>query len=357
MATSKKAEPVSGRTGERSKPKGSRESRPQVLPSTDCWRVDEAFGGALLVDHAAGQLLISKEQAVDLIDFGSVYVEGRQERNPARSLAGGEEIRVCWPWKGIRRFYEIDPTRILYEDRYLLAYDKEASIPSQQTPSDGYNNLFAALYRYLERKGFSEPYVALHHRLDQETSGVMVFALDRSANHNLGNAFMHRKVIKDYLAWVDGIPSRNEWMAEDDIGRKNGRYCVCPKGQGKPAQTAFTVICREETQTDVRKPTERLEQSGETGQAEQMNRPARSLVLARPLTGRTHQIRLHLAASGHPVLGDRLYGGKVAKRLHLHAYRIELPHPITRKQLTLTACVPPDWPPPHSVAIPDQRHT
>lgn len=273
-------------------------------------------------------LLISEADAWDLIDFGSVYVEGRQERNASRRLAGTEEIRVCWPRKGTLRTYEIDPSRILFEDRYALAYNKEAGIPSQQTPSDGYNNLFAALYRYLKRKEILNPYVALHHRLDQETSGVMILALDRAANRNLGNAFMHRSVVKEYLAWVAGNPSSDEWICDQDIGRKDSRYRSCPKGQGKPAQTSFRVVSR-------------------TGLKEQ------ALVLAHPHTGRTHQIRLHLAASGHPVLGDGLYGGPPAPRLYLHAWRLTLPHPVKRSELVLTAPVPPEWPPFHPMTIPD----
>lgn len=325
----------------RSEPKARR--APLSLPETDCWRVEGSIKNARLEDHLAQQLLISKEQAADLIDFGSVYVEGRQERSPAKSLRGGEEIRVCWPWNGTRRYYEIDPARILYEDRYLLAYDKEASIPSQQTPSDGYNNLFAALYRYMQQKGAPEPYVALHHRLDQETSGAMVFALERSANRNLGNAFMNHKVTKEYLAWVEGLIPDNEWVAEGEIGRKNGRYRVCEKGEGKPARTAFETICRKEADSSV--------------EAHPVERSGQTLVLARPLTGRTHQIRLHLSAFGHPIIGDRLYGAKPASRLYLHSYRIRLAHPITQKELILTAPVPPEWPEPHSIAIQDRRHT
>jgi 23S rRNA pseudouridine1911/1915/1917 synthase len=196
-------------------------------------------------------------------------------------------------------------------------------------PSDGSNNLFAARYRHLERKGVAEPYAALHHRLDRETSGVMVFALDRTANRNLGNAFMQRLSEKVYLAWVAGRPKQAEWVARDDIGRKGGRYTVVPPGQGKPAETAFQVVHGE---------------------------PAGTLLLAHPLTGRTHQIRLHLAAAGLSIMGDRLYGGKPANRLYLHAHRLTLPHPHTRKELILTAPVPPDWPPPRCITIPDRWH-
>jgi 23S rRNA pseudouridine1911/1915/1917 synthase len=164
--------------------------------------------------------------------------------------------------------------------------------------------------------------VALHHRLDKDTSGVMLFALHRSANRKLGEAFQNHHVSKDYLAWVDECPSSEEWASTDDICRKDGRYAVCPMGQGKRAKTRFKVVHREDNG---------------------------ALLRARPLTGRTHQIRLHLAASGLPIRGDRIYGGKPAGRLHLHAYQLRLTHPVTGSELILTAPTPPEWPAPHNI--------
>lgn len=289
-------------------------------PSYLQWSVDAKSGGSTLADYLAAQLLLDDEDTRDLIDFGSVQIEGRQERDPKRRVASGEEIRVYQPRGGTRRFYEIDPKRILFLDATLLAYDKEPGVPSQQTPADAYNNLFAAILRNRKKEGGRDPYVALHHRLDRETSGVMLFALDRSANRRLGDAFQSHEVKKEYLAWVEGRPAAEEWIAREDIGRKDGRYRTCPQGRGKSAETMFRTIHRDED---------------------------RSLVLAVPRTGRTHQIRLHLAAGGHPVVGDRLYGGKPAARLYLHAFRLRLPHPVNRSELVLTAPVPPDWPPPH----------
>lgn len=289
-------------------------------PSHLQWSVEEEAEGACLADYLARQLLLNEEDARDLIDFGSVQIGGRQERDPGRRLSSGQEVRVYRPWGGTRRFYEIDPARILFRDRTLFAYDKEPGIPSQQTPSDAYNNLFAAVIRRISKEGAKAPYVALHHRLDRETSGVMVFALDRSANRKLGDAFQRHEVKKEYLAWVQGRPAPDEWVGSEDIGRKDGRYCTCPQGRGKSAETLFRVIHRDED---------------------------RSLVSAMPLTGRTHQIRLHLAAAGFPVLGDRLYGGRPSGRLYLHAHRLRLAHPADGSELTLTAPVPADWPPPH----------
>lgn len=288
------------------------------------WRVEPSCKGILLADHLAERLLISPAEASDLTDFGSVHIDGRQQRNPQKKLRGDEEIQIHWPRHGVRRFYEVDPERILYRDRFLLAYDKKTGIPSQQIPADAYNNLFAALFRFLERL-MPEPYVALHHRLDRETSGVMLFAIDRSANRKLGKAFQNHQVSKDYLAWVGGCPERDEWVAVDDIGRQAGRCLTTPRGRGKFAETAFRVLLREKD---------------------------RSLLWARPKTGRTHQIRLHAAASGHSVIGDRLYGNISAERLYLHAYRMSLTHPISGAQLVLTAPIPPDWPAPHTVTLP-----
>lgn len=295
-------------------------------PSPISWSVDMSARGSPLCGYLAGVLALPEEEVADLIDFGSVWLNGRRENNPRRVLAGGEEIRVTWPWYGTKRSYEIDPARILYRDPLLLAYDKESGVPSQQTPADAYNNLFAALYRYMEKERAKSAYVALHHRLDRETSGVMLFALDRSVNLRLGQAFQSHQISKEYLAWIDGAPPQDHWTASEDISRKAGRYCSCPRGEGKSAKTEFTVLHRD------------LD---------------RSLVLARPLTGRTHQIRLHLAACGHPIVGDRLYGKGRSGRLYLHAFRLKLPKRIIGNELTIEAPPPHDWYFSHPEAIPD----
>jgi 23S rRNA pseudouridine1911/1915/1917 synthase len=287
------------------------------------WKVPPGAAATTLELHVAEGLLISTEAAADLIDFGSVQVNGRQERTGARLLIPGDTVQVHWPRGGTVRGYEIDPRRILFQDAVLMAYDKERGVPSQQTPYDAYNNLFEGLRRHLKNIGHRPVYVGLHHRLDRETTGVLVFSLEPRANRKLGRAFEARQVVKEYLAWVGGHPQREAWTREDDIGRKQGRYAAVPKGEGKPAATRFQTLFRGE---------------------------GSSLVLARPVTGRTHQIRLHLAASGHPILGDRLYGGHPSSLLHLHAHRLKLPHPVSGRQLELTAPIPPDWPEPREAA-------
>ncbi|MFZ2446353.1 MAG: RluA family pseudouridine synthase [Syntrophobacteraceae bacterium] len=304
-----------------------RQSNPG-LGSSFKWRAGGEDGGRALDAVVSAWLKVPLGEAAALIDFGSVYVGGRIERNPARTLAGGEEISVSFPAHGVRKFYEVDPARILFRDRFLLAYDKEPGIPSQQTPSDAYNNLFAALLRYLEKEGGPGPYAALHHRLDMETSGVMLFALDKEVNRALGAAFEKKRVRKEYLAWVEGVPGMDEWTEDSNIGKSGGRYGTARRGEGRTAVTVFRALHRERD---------------------------RALVLAQPLTGRTHQIRIHLAARGHPVVGDRAHGAKTAARLFLHAFRLSLKHPANQRPLILEAPLPPEWPLPPGLALPPAR--
>ncbi|MDR3554470.1 MAG: pseudouridine synthase [Syntrophobacteraceae bacterium] len=286
-------------------------------PSRFSWITGQKDKGCELAEVVSGYLKISKEKAADLIDFGSVYVRGSVERDPSMRLSGGEEILVSFPSHGTARSYEIDPARVIFRDRFLLAYDKEAGIPSQQLPFDAYNNVFAALLRHLSAGKEGERYAALHHRLDMETSGLLVFALDRKANEPLGRAFQERKVKKEYLAWVEGFPPNDSWTSEAEIGKVGGKYKAVRTGEGKQARTVFRVLGRKE---------------------------GRSLVLASPLTGRTHQIRIHLGLAGHPVAGDRAYGAKPDSRLYLHAWRLTLKHPVSGKELKIEAPVPAGWP-------------
>ncbi|MEW5724828.1 MAG: RluA family pseudouridine synthase [Thermodesulfobacteriota bacterium] len=248
-----------------------------------------------------------------LIDFGSVWVGGRVCRKQSQILEAGDRVTLQAPEYGPVKFYEADSSRILYEDEWLLAYDKEAGLPCQQTPYDGYNNLFAALGR--QRSG---RYLALHHRLDGPTSGVMVFALRKEVNQGLARLFSRGPLEKTYLALVHGVPAEDSFEVDLPIAKAEGAYHCPPDGRGKEARTLFTVL--------------------EKG-------PDHALVRARPLTGRTHQIRLHLAAAGYPVLGDPAYGGPPALRLMLHALSLSFPHPCTGRPLTIAARLPEEFSP------------
>lgn len=281
------------------------------------WEVEPEEAGATVAEFIGKAAGLPLHQAEDLIRFGSVHLSGKKIHDPFFRLDAGEVVRIYWPWHGVQRFYEINPHRIIYRDEWILAYNKEAGVPSQQTPSDSYNNVYQALVRFLQKEGLPNPYVAIHHRLDQDASGVIIFSLHKKANKGLAGAFSERKALKEYLLWTEGTPPSGEWVADHDIIRFKSRYTWAERGRGKRAETYFRVL---------------------------MSKGKSHLLLALPKTGRTHQIRIHVVASGLRIPGDRLYGGPPESHLLLHAYRVRLIHPVTAIPLVITAPLPDYWP-------------
>jgi 23S rRNA pseudouridine1911/1915/1917 synthase len=256
------------------------------------------------------------KKAQDLITFGAVWVDRRVAQSPELSLNHGQHVALNVPRQGTRRFYEIDSGRIVYRDSWILAYDKEPHIPCQSTPYDGYNDVYAGLRRFLAASPPASDYLGLHHRLDKGVSGVMVFSLSPRANRALARSFREGGAEKVYRAVVSGDPEKDSWVEKTPIGRRNGRHRCVKAGQGKEAVTRFRVINRAK---------------------------GRAHLEACPETGRTHQIRLHLAHGGLPVLGDLEHQGRSYHRCMLHSFRLSLCHPVTGDPLVLEAPLPEDF--------------
>jgi 23S rRNA (cytosine1962-C5)-methyltransferase len=226
--------------------------------------------------------------------------------------------RVEW---AERVFRDFDPARVLYEDEDLIAVDKPAGVPCQAPSAQRPDDLPLRLRRFLAaRRGGSadEVYLGTHQRLDQESSGVIVYTLRPSANPALARQFEARSLRKIYLAAVSGRPPRaGQELVHALAPGPDGRMRVA-KG-GKLAKTRVL---------DVRSFGDR------------------SLVRVQIETGRTHQIRVQLAAEGCPIAGDRLYGGAPAFRTMLHAECLALEHPTESRTLEITAAPPlelEDW--------------
>ena len=196
---------------------------------------------------------------------------------------------------------------VLYADPWLLALLKPSGLLSQ--PGLGPELADSLISRAQERW----PEVRLVHRLDRDTSGLILLARDATTHRALSAAFAERRVRKTYLAVVQGLPADRGGVINQPLARiatRPPRYGVVPLGQGgKPALTRWRVLRRFE---------------------------GSSLLLLQPRTGRSHQLRVHLADLGHPVLGDPLYGEPAAApRLQLHAAGLQLLHPATGKPLHL----------------------
>lgn len=211
---------------------------------------------------------------------------------------------------------------MLLDDEWLIAADKPAGLPMHATADPRRAHFVGAVKAYLAARapGSGEPYLGVHQRLDLDTSGVVLFTKDAAANAGLARQFERREIEKVYLALVKRparLPPR-AWTVSDTLGRlgrgRMGR--LAPEDRGVPAHTDFRLL-------------EVL--------------PHALLVEARPRTGRQHQVRVHLANAGLPILGDATYGGATPgiPRLLLHATRLTLRHPVTGAPLAIASPPPP----------------
>lgn len=214
------------------------------------------------------------------------------------------------------------PIRVVFEDADLLVVDKAAGMVVHPSPGHRKGTLVNALLgsgRELSDWGGKER-PGIVHRLDKGTSGLMIVAKNNKAHRRLTRMLQERTIRKIYNAVVSGRVEFEEGQIEDPIGRdpKNRlKMAVRPEGVGRDAFTEYRVL-------------ERMRYA--------------TFLEVRILTGRTHQIRVHFAHRGHPVLGDTLYGDeKTSERLALHAAKLEFDHPTSGKPLRLESELPRDF--------------
>jgi len=201
---------------------------------------------------------------------------------------------------------------VIFEDEHLLAVHKPAGWNTHAPgPFAG-----EGIYDWLRAREPRWASLAIIHRLDKETSGILVFGKTSLANKSLTEQFTARQVHKTYLLLTDKPVPAKELTVKTALLRLGEKYASRPGGE--PAETTFTPIA------DAKHTISGLR-----------------MVRAEPLTGRTHQIRVHAAENGFPILGDTLYGGTPSSRVYLHAGDIEFTHPATKKLMKLS--VPVDF--------------
>lgn len=269
---------------------------------------------------------LSRTYLQQLIAEGRLLVDG-QKRRAAFKMTPGQVVTITLP---LTKEFELEPQDIpldiLYEDDDILVINKPAGMVVHPAPGHPRNTLVNAVLFHspdISIQGSTRP--GIIHRLDKDTSGVMVIAKSGRAQTSLVEQWQGRNVIKHYAALVAGVLEEETATIDVPIGRNpTNRQQMTTARAGREAISHFTVVERFETST---------------------------LLDVRIETGRTHQIRVHLAFIGHPVVGDGLYGTKLSARVSetlsvrrqfLHASSLMFRMPSTEEERTFTAPLPPD---------------
>ncbi len=263
---------------------------------------------------------LSRTYAQKLIADGYITVNDRVAK-PSLKLSIGDRLRVVIPPTATSPLSpEAIPLNIIYEDDDLLAVDKPAGLTVHPAPGHPSHTLINAILSHFPRLadiGDSlRPGVV--HRLDKDTSGVMLVAKNRAAQLNLAEQFKAHSVVKAYLVLVKGHLTPEQGIIEAPMGRDpRNRKRMAVVAEGREARTEYRVI----------------KYIGDY-----------TLLEVMPETGRTHQIRVHLSAIGYPVVGDKVYGAKSPhlSRQFLHACRLGFKHPSTGEYVEFTSELPPD---------------
>jgi 23S rRNA pseudouridine1911/1915/1917 synthase len=292
-----------------------------VPPGDDGRQLRDLVTAALDGDAAAATRLIAR---------GGLWVDGARMRDADRPARAGTELAILRPLSGMYPEVVVAATQVLYEDDDLIALDKPAGAYVDSTPWDAEGNLHAALGRFLAERDGAPPTLHLAHRLDRDTTGVLLCSKNPAVNPALHNAFARGLAHKEYLCLCRGHPVEDTFVVETGHGRSaHGRFRVYPAEEIGRELPGGTRVKHMRTRFQVER---RLDDA--------------TLVRAFPETGRTHQIRLHLAYLGYPLLGDIKYDGPATWRgqplpYHLlHAERLALPHPRTKARLEIAAPAP-----------------
>lgn len=279
---------------------------------------------------------LSRSQIQKLIDDGFVLVDGTRQKTGYK-LRGTETLTVHIPPPPSERIEAEDiPLNILYEDADIVVIDKPAGLVVHPSLGNLHGTLVnALLFRYPDMANMAEVHedgegdaesagrVGIVHRLDKDTSGVLVVARHLDALRALMGQFQARTVEKIYLALLDRRPKTTTGLIDAPIGRDpKMRQKMSVQASGRPAQTEYEII-------------------------DDSLAGMKTLVRVKLLTGRTHQIRVHMAFLGCPVVGDSVYGLRRISitgltRQFLHAQQLSFDHPRTGERLSFQSPLPPD---------------
>ncbi|WP_374631642.1 RluA family pseudouridine synthase [Ferrovibrio sp.] len=310
---------------------------PAVSPDQSGQRLDRFMAESLGSD-------LSRSRLKALIQEGHVTLGGATITDPSRKIKPGEIYSLALPAteEAVPQAQDI-PLHVVFEDAHLIVIDKPAGLVVHPAPGNHDNTLVNALLHHCGDSlagigGVKRPGIV--HRIDKDTSGLLVAAKTDAAHHGLADLFARHDIDREYLALVNGQPNPARGSIAGAIGRDpQDRKRMAIRANGKPAVTHYTT---ERVLRDIN------------------GYPFASLLRCRLETGRTHQIRVHLASIGHGLLGDPVYGrarparsakltepAKAAlaqfKRQALHAAVLGFKHPITGAMLRFESPLPADF--------------
>ncbi len=295
----------------------------------ETWVVEEeAVSGVRLDVYLASRFdTWSRTRLQKLIEDQLVWVDGKPAFSNKLKLTSGQTIQITWPEDKIPRLQKSNMPLppVLFEDSSLIVLNKPAGMVVHPAAGhfDGNTLVEIVAPRLLKGPWPEDIRRGLVHRLDRDTSGAIIFAKTPEMQTKISKQFSLRQVKKTYLALVSGKMESKEGTLECRIARHPGkRQRFAVSSDGRWAFTKFDL----------------KESFGKWA----------ALVELRPLTGRTHQLRVQMAAIKHPILGDHIYGEKnnpfsFIHRQMLHAFHIEFKHPKTDKMMSLSAPLPEDF--------------
>lgn len=306
-----------------------------VGPRQDKTRLDEFLKLWLprILDQTVGSSL-SNTKIRRLLNSGAIRVNGSRQSSPGMPLKAQWRVELSLDNTSILEDKPVDdtvwamgPEAVLFEDSHILVVNKPAGIPSDPGRVASRPSMQSLVGAWVQStQGLN---ASLAHRLDRETSGVLVFGKTSEAHRGLHSAFSGHRAEKTYLALAGALPGAQELCPREALvldtvmARVSPASAPCKWGvvssDGLPARTRITL----------------LDHQGDFG-----------LFKAEPQTGRTHQIRVHLASLGYPLLGDSLYGGRCCDyctRVMLHAWTISMEHPVHGGRLLVEAPIPGDF--------------
>jgi 23S rRNA pseudouridine1911/1915/1917 synthase len=297
----------------------------RLEPAHAGWRLDRALADAVPT--------LSRERLKALIRSGAVESEGSAVRDPAVKVKGDEAVRLAVPEPAPAHNEPQDiPLTIVFEDEHLLVVDKPAGLVVHPAAGNFDGTLVNALLHHCAGKlsgigGVARPGIV--HRIDKDTSGLLVVAKTDVAHEGLAKQFAAHSIDRRYLAIVSGVPKASSGIVDAPLARSATNWKKIAIVEGQRGKRAVTHWSRLELLNDA------------------------ALVECRLETGRTHQVRVHMASIGHALLGDPVYGragkthGRLLKELEfrrqaLHAAELGFTHPVTKHRLSFSSPMPPD---------------